>query len=736
MALRVSSTISRALTPIRERGSAWPTEMGFRGVSLGFALTLIGAYGWVFYTLMDVVGGVSRLAAVIAGAVVLGTIAAWYLPVRGAIVVGSLLFVVGLLGYLVAFPGFERVVLTPGFLMGLSTHLTGISVLRFPKLDLWVLMIAPAPVFLSWYFALRRRYDASAMIGGVVLAFFTLTGDAATPTVLIGMASLLGLLGTGSLEDAGSTISQIEHLGFILAVGVLAARVLPVVPDWGSSVSPSSVASAGTGRPVGRVIAAEDQIDVFGHITLSPEVMFRVTADEAAYWHVAAYDRYTGSGWIRTGEGPPDNGGLSVPPGETKLVRQEFEVLSSVKTMPAAWRPVRLNRLAPNARVTAQGSLQPTQWLTPGDSYIVTSHIPQWSPESLQAAGTNYPVWVRDRYLQLPESTPDRIGEFTTQLTANATTPYETTLIINHWLPRNHGYSLDVSRPNGDIASAFLFDMDEGYCTYFATTMIVMLRTQGIPARLAIGYTSGERIGHGQWIVRGLDSHAWVEVYFPGIGWVSYDPTPSEPRRAVERTRFEPMTDGNTFDVARPNGAQATPSQRSGNGNDGGRTPSPSGGDRAETPTPSAPNATGPGRFDSGTDSSESTWFIDGSVTRDRIALLSAVAALAIGTHQLDLLRRGYEEIQLRRQPPSGSPDTDINRALKRVDQVLARQTRPRKPTESARQYLNAIDAADPRAHRLVTIYEEANYAGRATRETAAEAIELADALVSEETWF
>ncbi|WP_148417044.1 transglutaminase-like domain-containing protein, partial [Haloferax sp. KTX1] len=83
------------------------------------------------------------------------------------------------------------------------------------------------------------------------------------------------------------------------------------------------------------------------------------------------------------------------------------------------------------------------------------------------------------------------------------------------------------------------FEMDEGYCVYFATTMVTMLRTQGIPARMTVGYTSGQRIDENQWVVRGLNSHAWVEVYFPDQGWVQFDPTPSGPREAVRQQRIE-----------------------------------------------------------------------------------------------------------------------------------------------------------------------------------------------------
>lgn len=72
--------------------------------------------------------------------------------------------------------------------------------------------------------------------------------------------------------------------------------------------------------------------------------------------------------------------------------------------------------------------------------------------------------------------------------------------------------------------------MDAGYCTYYATTMVTMLRSQGVPARFVVGYTTGEQVGDDRYRVRGLNSHAWVQVYFPDVGWVRFDPTPAGPR--------------------------------------------------------------------------------------------------------------------------------------------------------------------------------------------------------------
>ena len=170
-----------------------------------------------------------------------------------------------------------------------------------------------------------------------------------------------------------------------------------------------------------------------------------------------------------------------------------------------------------------------------GTTYSVESQRPNATPAELRAAGTAYPSDVASQYTQLPESTPDRVATRTSRVTANADNPYDTARTVERYLERTKNYSLDVGRPDGTIADSFLFEMDAGYCTYFATTMVTMLRTQGIPARFVTGYTEGQQVTQDEWVVRGSDSHAWVEVYFPEVGWVRFDPTPAAARTAAEQ---------------------------------------------------------------------------------------------------------------------------------------------------------------------------------------------------------
>src|SRR5699024_2515854 len=161
-----------------------------------------------------------------------------------------------------------------------------------------------------------------------------------------------------------------------------------------------------------------------------------------------------------------------------------------------------------DARVTSLAGLQPDGTLANGTSYTVTSQRPNWTADELRSAGEDYPDGIRSRYTQLPESTPERVANRTDRLTSNADTPYDTARTIERWLEGSKNYSLDVDRPDGSIADSYLFEMNAGYCTYYATTMATMLRTQDIPARFVTGYTPGQRVARDEWVVRGLDSHA------------------------------------------------------------------------------------------------------------------------------------------------------------------------------------------------------------------------------------
>ncbi|MBI4201055.1 MAG: transglutaminase domain-containing protein [Chloroflexi bacterium] len=161
------------------------------------------------------------------------------------------------------------------------------------------------------------------------------------------------------------------------------------------------------------------------------------------------------------------------------------------------------------------------------DRYAVTSSVSVATPQELRRAGEDYPTWVQDLYLQLPDTLPQRVIELARSLTARAETPYDSALGISQYL-HTLQYSLDIPAPayDGDGVDHLLFKVGAGYSDYFASAMAVMLRTVGVPARVAAGYGFGEMDAKGRVVVRDKNSHAWTEVFFPGYGWVEFEPTP------------------------------------------------------------------------------------------------------------------------------------------------------------------------------------------------------------------
>jgi len=159
--------------------------------------------------------------------------------------------------------------------------------------------------------------------------------------------------------------------------------------------------------------------------------------------------------------------------------------------------------------------------------YFGISRLPQFQIEKLRAAGTEYPAEVTSFYLQLPKL-DQRIPELAKSVTAQAQTPVDKAIALETYLRSKYTYTLQLTgKPGSDPLPRFLFDTRAGHCEYFASAMAVMLRTLGIPSREVNAILPGEynSLG-GDYIVRASDAHSWVEAYFPGNGWVVFDPTP------------------------------------------------------------------------------------------------------------------------------------------------------------------------------------------------------------------
>ena len=188
-----------------------------------------------------------------------------------------------------------------------------------------------------------------------------------------------------------------------------------------------------------------------------------------------------------------------------------------------------LSRKPPNPPdITA---LRPHRDLNPEDVYTAVSYGSSASEEALREAGVDYPSWVTDRYLQLTEDLPRRVRGFAEGLTDNRDNPYDKAIAIRNWLRKIPTYSTDIEAPpeEADGVDYFLFETKRGYSSYYSSSMVVMLRAIGIPARLAVGYTTGDwDEEQGQYVVVSAHAHSWPEAYFPEYGWISFEPVPNQ----------------------------------------------------------------------------------------------------------------------------------------------------------------------------------------------------------------
>ncbi|MGQ0810300.1 MAG: transglutaminase TgpA family protein [Nitrospiraceae bacterium] len=286
-------------------------------------------------------------------------------------------------------------------------------------------------------------------------------------------------------------------------------------------------------------------LGVIGAVKQDPSIVMRVeTPEEPAprteklYLRGIAYDRYNGRSWNHSfpqrrmaGEISPGtfkiSGGPARKPGAPSL-RQDI-LLEALDTSVLFGVP--FPDLIAGEFLSVQADVMGAAYLsfppTSRFQYTVYSRDTQVASDDRLAASFSYPNFIREHFLQVPALSP-RIGELAREVTGRATNPFEMVVAIKQHLLKDYQYSLDVgaARPARPLEE-FLFARKTGYCEHYATAMVVLLRSVGIPSRLVTGFLATEWNGYGNYYtVRQKDAHAWVEVFFPRSGWITMDPTP------------------------------------------------------------------------------------------------------------------------------------------------------------------------------------------------------------------
>lgn len=300
-----------------------------------------------------------------------------------------------------------------------------------------------------------------------------------------------------------------------------------------------------------RMAGFSEKVDLgaIGSIKLDPSIVMRVELPEVTsnqverlYLRGAAYDRYTGNSWsnsfthrrllVELPMGTFKTRGSSAGGAaaqESPILRQDIllEPLDTPVLFGAPFIESITGELL-TVQADTMGALYLPYPSGGRTQYSVASRVNHLLLHERMVPLIQYPDAIRKQYLQLPTLDP-QVAELTRQIVKRANTPHERVTAIKQHLLQNYHYRLDVGPSvSSHPLEEFLFQRKTGYCEHYATAMVIMLRTVGIPARLVTGFLATEWNDFGNYFtVRQQDAHAWVEVFFPLSGWITVDPTPA-----------------------------------------------------------------------------------------------------------------------------------------------------------------------------------------------------------------
>ncbi|WP_330949521.1 transglutaminase TgpA family protein [Virgibacillus sp. MG-45] len=344
-----------------------------------------------------------------------------------------------------------------------------------------------------------------------------------------------------------------------IIVTVLAASIIGVSapkfgPQWSDPVPYIQAVTGygnGSGGTVQKVGYGEDDSRLGGSFVQDDTVVFQAKVNEKHYWRIESKDIYTGKGWERSEELAymEQTNSLSYnsfsQQVETEALEGEVEFAEPLKIKkllyPYGTEKVEVDT---NVRLLVDEELGEARTQINGKDISLKGYKLQYNHPSfpIELMKESFPndsgdAEMRKRYLQLPETLPDRVYELAADITSDDYNRYDKVRSVEKYFSRN-GFVYQISdvpvpSKDQDYVDQFLFDSQLGYCDNYSTSMVVMLRTLGIPARWVKGFTSGERIERGAstgkefdvYEVTNKNAHSWVEVYFPKVGWVPFEPT-------------------------------------------------------------------------------------------------------------------------------------------------------------------------------------------------------------------
>ena len=431
-----------------------------------------------------------------------------------------------------AAPGFVVVAMATAWIVALVS-----DSLAF-RLNATVEALAPATglfLFSSILSDDRHRTASAALFVFSVLAFMLASRVARADGTGRWLATD-ATRGTRSLLFAGAVLALVA-----LVPAVLAGPRLP-----GGDGEPVVDLDGGGGS--GDRVTLSPLVDIRSRlIDQSDVVAFRVEASSPAYWRLTALDDFDGQIWSSSGSYDSAEGELPANPDDDQQaprVNQRYEIAALDQIwLPAAFEPVHID--SPDADVdydAASSSLVVDSDIESSDGlrYEVLSILPHVLPDDLSAGTAGLDLEFVERYTRLPAAAEAVAGQYTAEAVGSEDDAYQQALALQNWFRGDEfQYSLSAQRGHGTDALASFLDPETGrvgYCEQFAGAYAALARSLGLPARVAVGFTPGEPDPDDPTFfeVRGLNAHAWPEVYFSGVGWVPFEPTPGRGNPAAE----------------------------------------------------------------------------------------------------------------------------------------------------------------------------------------------------------
>ncbi|MQC47589.1 MAG: DUF4129 domain-containing protein [Chloroflexi bacterium] len=442
-----------------------------------------------------------------------------------------------------------------------------------------VLLVAVVFVvgFVSTWAVVRWRNPWMALIpGGIVLLtnISYLPGQPSFAFVLFLMAAILLVTRLTFVESLvrwrhrgmspgeGMSLEVLVIGGAVAAVLILAAWIIPTANNWGpiagawgQALSPVQERVDRFGQLFVGIASKKPQpihsmggvLPLQGAVSLNDEPLYEVQGPEGIVLRGAVYDEYTGSGWRASNLATVGLIGTSVEAAQfgtpasrasvQEAVRIDVTVLDEsapLDVLLGAGDPIAADREADLVVDPAGAPLQlrPPRPLAVDDTYSTVATRSVATEETLAAAGQDYPAAIVGRYLSLPDGYSPQVHALAIEVTGQAGSPYEAARLIESHLRMNYRFSLeaDAPPPGRDAVEHFLFESQTGYFDMFASSMAVMLRTIGVPSRVAVGFipdSADYDPATRTYTITEQRAWSWTEGYFPGLGWVEFNPTPT-----------------------------------------------------------------------------------------------------------------------------------------------------------------------------------------------------------------